>query len=311
MSAVVAISGDLGSGKSTVSREVATQLGFRRIGTGDVQRQIAEELGMSTLELNRHSESRAEFDQRIDAALAAFAETPEPLVADSRLAWFLLPNAFKVHLVVEPSVGAKRVVARGSRTVESYASSKEALAHIRARRESERRRFRKWHGVDIARLRNYHLVLDTTIAPPEMVAGEIVDMFRADNWGEGNPTVLIAPSRIYPTQRLHSLAAASAEAVFRDVKLSGYDRRSPIVVGYSRPFFFAIDGHTRLSAALRANLSLVPSRLGAENGESVVGGISASDYLVTELSPAGFYDWEDAHGFRFAQYPFQEASTPA
>jgi predicted cytidylate kinase len=311
MRAVVAISGDLGSGKSTVSREVAKRLGFRRIGTGDVQRQIAEELGMSTLELNQHSENRAEFDQRIDAALAAFADSPEPLVADSRLAWFLLPNAFKVHLVVEPKVGAERVVARGSRTVESYASSEEALAHIRDRRESERRRFRKWHGVDIARLRNYNLVLDTTTALVDMLAEEIIRAFRAGNWAEGDPTLLIAPTRIYPTQGISSLAHAPAVSVADNVALRGYDRSSSIVVGYSRPFFFAIDGHRRLSAALRSNLPVIPCLLGAEAGENVVGGMSASDYLAGESSLSWLYDWEDVHGFRFASYPFETASASA
>jgi CMP/dCMP kinase len=312
VSAVVAISGDLGSGKSTISRLVAEELGFRRIGTGDVQRQIAEELGMSTLELNRYSEDRAEFDARIDAILAEFANAAEPIVADSRLAWFLLPGSFKVHLVVEPNVGAERVVERGSRTVESYASSNEALAHIRERRESERRRFLKWHGVDIARLRNYDLLIDTTEAPAETVAHEIVSEYKAGLSGNTHPhpqLLLLSPRRIYPTENPRVLATAGATATFEQIARNGFDRSAPISVGYVRPFFYVVDGHRRLSAALRVGLQLVPSTLAAEQDEPVVGDISSRDFLRGETRRSWLHDWEDAHGFRFADYPFESATA--
>jgi cytidylate kinase len=311
VSAVVAISGDLGSGKSTISRLVADELEFRRIGTGDVQRQIAEELGMSTLELNRFSEDHAEIDVRIDSMLAELANSPEPLVADSRLAWFLLPNAFKVQLVVDPEVGARRVVERGSRTVESYGSHEEALARIRDRRESERRRFLKWYGVDIARLRNYDLVVDTSAATAEVVAREIVAAFRGDVKPYPSPHLLIAPRRIYPTESCRVLETPATAAVLDEIREHGFDRASPISVAYARPFFYAIDGHRRLSAAIRLGLQLVPCTLAAEGDESVAGEASATEFLEAEASPSLLYDWEDAHGFRFTDYPFESASAHA
>jgi AAA domain len=102
----LAVSGELGSGKSSVSALVAEQLDARRVSTGEAQRQIAAARGITTLELNRLSEDDPSVDDEIDSVFRSLAQSPDSLVVDSRLAWHFLPAAFKVHLVVDPEVGA-------------------------------------------------------------------------------------------------------------------------------------------------------------------------------------------------------------
>jgi CMP/dCMP kinase len=114
----VVVNGDLGSGKSTVSIELANRLGLRRISIGDLYRQMAEERGMTALQLNLHAELDDAVDGTVDKLQQEIADSGEQLVVDSRLAWFFFTDAFKIHLITDPTVAARRVLARPSSEVE-------------------------------------------------------------------------------------------------------------------------------------------------------------------------------------------------
>lgn len=301
----IAVGGELGSGKTTVSRALAKQLGIRRMATGDLQRALAEELGMTTLGLNLFAEYNDEIDNRIDAVLREIGESSEALVLDSRLAWHFVSSALKIHLIVDPLAAAERVLKRTANSVESYSDIEDALRSIRERHESERKRFIASYGVDINRLRNYDLVIDTTDSEPENVVSEI-ERFLADRstGAQDGSKLLVNAKRILPTENIRVLGRPDAMTVNESVAMSGYNHRFPIDVAYSYPHFFVVDGHRRLSAAIRNGVMTIPARLVAENEEPVVGGMPASEYLLNEGSLSLVYDWEDAHDFHFRTHPF-------
>src|SRR5262245_60964865 len=62
----VVINGDLGSGKSTVSKLLAAQLGIRRVSIGELYRTIAAQRGMTALQLNLHAELDEDVDHYVD-----------------------------------------------------------------------------------------------------------------------------------------------------------------------------------------------------------------------------------------------------
>ena len=62
----ISLAGDLGSGKSTVGRLLAEKFGAQMYSTGTIQRELAEKMGMTTLELNKYSETHPEIDNMID-----------------------------------------------------------------------------------------------------------------------------------------------------------------------------------------------------------------------------------------------------
>src|SRR5262249_44619167 len=113
----VVINGDLGSGKSTVSTLLARQLGIRRISVGDLYREMAQQRGMTALELNLHAELDDKIDHYVDRLQSDIATSGEILVVDSRLAWFFFRDALKVHLITDPAVAAHRVLGRPANTV--------------------------------------------------------------------------------------------------------------------------------------------------------------------------------------------------
>jgi cytidylate kinase len=162
----VVLNGDLGSGKTTVSILLAKRLGIRRISVGDLYRTMAAERGMTALQLNLHAELDDKIDHYVDQLQSDIAASGERLIVDSRLAWHFFTDAIKIHLVVDATAAARRVLGRPADEVESYASIEQARAHLASRGNSERTRFISRYGVDKTRLRNYDIVCDSTSAGP-------------------------------------------------------------------------------------------------------------------------------------------------
>ena len=257
MSRTVALSGELGSGKSSVSQLLADALEARRVSTGEAQRRIAAQRGISTLELNRLSETDPQIDEEIDSVFRSLADAGEDLVVDSRLAWHFLPAAFKVHLVVEPAEGARRVLDRRDASAERYSSLAEALEKIDDRVTSEQRRFLAVYGIDIFDLCNYDLVVDTTEASPGQVAAAVLDRLGGLPPGTYGPALLLAPGRLAGDD-----GDAPADVVLvAELQARGYDAMTPVDVVYRRPRFEVVDGRRQVAAAQAAGLPLIAAAL--------------------------------------------------
>jgi len=265
----IALSGELGSGKSSVAERLARALGARWVSTGEAQRQIAEQRGISTLELNRQAETDPTIDEEIDSVFRSLASVREPLVVDSRLAWHFLPGAFKVHLVVDPVEAASRVLRRTGSRAERYDSIPEALSRIGDRVESEQRRFRVVYGIDIFRLRNYDLVVDTTQAAPAEVADRVLASFSAGSQGASCPALYLAPERVHQASHIARHAGAGVEQLVAEIHRHGISHLPPIAVAYRRPIFSLLSGDEVLRAARRCGLTLIPAELEAEDGEPI------------------------------------------
>lgn len=171
----ITLTGDLGSGKSAVSKLLCEKTGYQYVSTGQIQRQLAAELGMDTLELNRRADWDPTIDERIDGIFVALGQDPHGYVVDSRLAWFFLPTSLKIYLAVDVRVAAQRILADPSRNSEQYQTEAEAIEKILARKQSENERFLKKYGADCANMGNFDLVLDTTGRSLEAVCALILE----------------------------------------------------------------------------------------------------------------------------------------
>lgn len=170
----ITITGDLGSGKSAVSHLLCERTGFEYVSTGRIQRGIAAEMGVDTLELNRRADTDPSIDERIDGIFIALGKDPNGYVIDSRMAWFFLPASFKVYLQTDVAVSARRILNDPKRNSEQYRNVEEAVEKILARKQSENNRFLLKYGADCADLNNFDLVIDTTKRDPESVADLIL-----------------------------------------------------------------------------------------------------------------------------------------
>jgi CMP/dCMP kinase len=179
----ITLTGDLGSGKSAVSKILCERTGFEYISTGKIQRQLAQEMGIDTLEMNRRADVDPSIDEQIDGIFVSLGQDPKGYVVDSRMAWFFLPKSFKIYLQTDVTVAAQRIIHDPSRDSEQYANPEEAAQKILARKASENARFLLKYGADCTNLENFDIVIDTSRRTREEVAQLILEGIEAKEKG--------------------------------------------------------------------------------------------------------------------------------
>ncbi len=229
----IAFSGKLGSGKSTVCAILRDKYGYEIYSTGTIQRKIAEEMGISTLELNKRMAEDPELDHVIDDAVVELsrARAGDKLIYDSRMAWHFAENTFKVYMYVDPTVAAKRVLQADRGSVEKYASVEEAREMLIARSIEENKRFKDIYKVDNFDYNNYDLIIDSTSATPEQIAEVIVrEAERYENEPFAETKMMLSPYVLFPT------------------KPFGTDDGEEIMISLKNGIHFAVSGHGKLAA---------------------------------------------------------------
>jgi CMP/dCMP kinase len=273
-------------------------LGLDVVSTGSIQRRLAQERGMTTLEFNLHSEANPGLDDLIDGHLIALQDSTQEVIVDSRMAWFFLPESLKVYLIVDPIIGTSRVLSDNHRVAtESYADQERAYEEIRRRQESEKKRFLSKYGVDYTRFANYDLVVDTSHVTPQEVAEQILARSPRP---AGRPEIWMCPQRLYPTQDGRGLSGEAARSATDSIRAI-----APVDVIRINDNFFIYDGHKRVSAALQAGLPFVLVRIVANQGDEITPHLLADDYVKNECNLSSLSDWEDCHRFRFPGYPLE------
>lgn len=170
----ISITGDLGSGKSTVCKVLRDTYGLNVYSIGQIQRSLAQKYNMDVLAFNKYMESHPEIDEEIDTELTEIGKRDEDMVLDSRMAWHFVPDSFKVYLSVDPDEAARRVMNDQRGNVETYGCHADARDCLIERKKSENLRYITKYGVDCSKPENYDLIIDTTAMSPEEVASRIM-----------------------------------------------------------------------------------------------------------------------------------------
>lgn len=179
MAYIITLSGMLGSGKSTIGKMLAEQLGFTFYSTGNVQREIAKEYGVTTLELNEMCKTNPEIDKKIDSVFIDLPLQGINYVVDSRMAFHFIPSSFKVKLNVDTQIAGERIMNDTLRTGEQkYKTVQEAVDSLLSRRALEVERFKRIYHVDIDNDYNFDIVIDTTKKSPEEICKQIISRFE-------------------------------------------------------------------------------------------------------------------------------------
>jgi CMP/dCMP kinase len=178
MKKIICLSGDLYSGKSTAGKIIAKNFGYEYFSAGSIFRNIAQEKGVNVLELNNISEKDDSIDKLIDSKIERLGRERENIILDSRMAWSIVKEGFKVYLTIDINAAAERALKDKTRETERYESIEEAIRSICERTEDEVNRYSVKYGVDICRQDNYDLVIDTTTMTPEEVAEAIVKGYQ-------------------------------------------------------------------------------------------------------------------------------------
>ncbi len=152
---IITVGGQAASGKSTLAKALARELGFAHISAGAVMREMAAERGMSLVEFSRYAEGHPEVDREIDDRQRRLAKGDS--VVDGRLSRHFLNPDLSIWLIAPAKVRAERALGRG----DGHASAEEAAMAIDARDGSERERYMRFYKIDLADLAAYDLVINT------------------------------------------------------------------------------------------------------------------------------------------------------
>jgi cytidylate kinase len=295
MKNIIVMSGDIGSGKSSVATALKQLTGFNIIGTGTIQRAIAKRRGLTTLELNKISQTDRSIDDEIDSYVIELGKTQDHLILDSRLAWHFIPESFKVFLAVDPVVGAERVF-NALRNDENNPSLEVTLENNLKRQAIEDQRFHQLYNVNFRKYGNYDLIIDTSFTTPEVIAQKIKDCF--DAWLIHNlySSLWIAPRKLLPTQAIDEFTGAEHTT-------TGIEKNEPISVFVCNGFIYILNGHTQTMAAHKAGCDWMPAKILTEEPfDDLSAGLSAGK-LASEVTLSMLNDWEEALGFKYKSYP--------
>ena len=181
---IIAITGNIASGKSKVVRKIASKLGMNTYFASNEFRKLARENNMDLATFDAYVENNPEIDREIDTKMAAYINSHDNLVVDSRLAWHFAKDAFKVCITVDLDVAASRLAkdATNRNIEDKYESIECAKIAIVKRQCYERERYINEYGIDIVDYSNYDLVIDSTNMSAEEIANMIIEKYN--NWLE-------------------------------------------------------------------------------------------------------------------------------
>ncbi len=207
----ISITGRLGSGKSTVAGILRDKYGFEIYSTGTVQRAMAAEMGLTTLEMNELMKNDVNFDHKIDDAVVRLSEArrDDRLIFDSRMAWHFAKHSFRVFVTIDPQIAGRRCAVDRHGNVEHYSSAEEASEQLLERSRIENLRFKDIYGVDNLDYSNYDLIVDSSVADQYMVSELVYAEYLAfcEDPDAYEKKMYLAAQSIYPAEAPVSAAA--------------------------------------------------------------------------------------------------------
>ncbi len=180
---IITITGDPGSGKSTIGKKLAQKLNYQHYYIGQIRRDTARKMGMTLAEYNKYGETHPETDSRVDEYQKKLGQEKDNFVIEGRTSWFLIPQSLKLYIAVNSLEGAKRVFKElqldNQRNEDNNLKTVEAvLISHKKREESDKLRYQKYYQKDCADKNNFDLVIDTTELTPEEAFAKVWEFIK-------------------------------------------------------------------------------------------------------------------------------------
>ena len=175
----ITISGKAGSGKSTVAKLLSEKLKLKLYSIGDLMRVMAQEKRITLLEFNKLAEKNKSIDFELDNKLKELGKAKDNFIVDGRLTAYFIPYAeVKVFLDADDKVRAKRIL-KDKRHKGEGKGIKEITSVIKKREDSEKKRYKKYYGVNYLNKKLYNYVIDTTNLSVNDVVEKIMKFIKS------------------------------------------------------------------------------------------------------------------------------------
>jgi len=177
---IITLMGAPSSGKSYLARKIAAHYGLQHYSLGDLRRKAAEEKGMSLAEFNVLGETE-DTDTAFDDYQKKLGREEGNFVIDGRLSALFIPQAIKIYVDAEEPVRARRMLSEDpehKRVGEAPRTEEEAVALMRTRVTSDKKRFLHHYSFDPYTTNNYDIVLDTTNLNKEESVAKLIKLIN-------------------------------------------------------------------------------------------------------------------------------------
>lgn len=176
--AIICVSGDPGSGKTTLCTRLADALDYSHSYTGGILRKMAEEHDQSIDAFYAALKDDPELEKEIDRRQERLMQTGDNLVVEGRMAPFLhtpLPR-LNVKIAVETHEGARRMSTRPDYTEKTL---EQIEAITTARVQAEREHYYDLYGIsDHLADETFDIIVDTTDMNEEKAFAELLKRVR-------------------------------------------------------------------------------------------------------------------------------------
>ncbi|TAH69587.1 MAG: hypothetical protein EWM47_06535 [Anaerolineaceae bacterium] len=260
----ITITGNLGSGKSTIAKLLSEQYNFEVYSTGKVQRALAKKMNLSTLELNQLMMSDHKYDNMIDEETARISRDNKDknIIFDSRLAWHFVEYSFKVFVSVSLDVAAERIMKDQRGSVENYSSIEEAKALLAERAKTEMVRYKDIYNLNYMDFSNYNLVIDGTYCDPVTIAGIIMEEAKKFYANPQKTSIrLISPKSFVFEDFNEEEDKASLDNIINSLKTITYVKDRIIRVKHQNGKYLVTEDIDFAKAALFAGVSFLQIEL--------------------------------------------------
>lgn len=166
----IAISGDIGTGKTTLAKNLARKLEWIHINAGDYFRKWHKE---NNIPLEESEKVPEEVDIAFDKNFQEKMRTSSNTIFESRLAGWLARDfgeVYKILVTSDSNEAMKRVAERDGISID------EAKRRARERSKSHHEKFKRLYGAsDYLNPKYFNLVVDTTSVSPDHAVGQVLD----------------------------------------------------------------------------------------------------------------------------------------
>ncbi len=180
---IIVISGQPGAGKSSTAKSVASTLDYDRKSSGDFQRQLAKERGITIHELGELEAKDPSLDLLVDNRQKEYGLCHDNFVIDSWLGALFIPHATKFFLYADEETRAKRIFYDTSNKTRMDVEKNQSLDHTKLKMiERDRVNIERWkryyNGFDYRDPQHYDLVINTSRIETPQVAGIILHYLK-------------------------------------------------------------------------------------------------------------------------------------